>query len=364
MARFETDNHFRVFAGNLELILANMPDENDRERLRRQRDQLRGLIAAEAEFRETLIKHPWGANVYRDFVKHIVAKNILAARPYFRERHEVFTRYISKALKAGNDKSLYRFRFNWTFVTWVMSSRKWPKGGKLAVLANDIVRRRKEILQENIPLALSQARIFWNSTPKSHLTYMDVVQLQCQGLLLAIDKFVPPKDGRMSDRDSLARFKVFRAVAIGIMSRDRVNAYSETLVHFYPKDRAKIYRANKELRRHVGDVNYEELAERVNVVLDDDKCVTDGVELQGLLAAGSTVSSDALVGTEDDRTLVETFADLDSPTPEEVVEHQDALDNMHDAIGDLDLRSRKLLRLKGVKNEREQNDRHDLVVRA
>lgn len=317
----------------------------------RQRNQLRNLISLESEFRDALIRHPWGRNVYKDFVKYIVEqrRNILAARPYFRERSGIFTKHISKALKERNDKALYRFRFNWSFVEWVLQARKWNQGSKIATLANSIAKQRMEILEQNLPLAISQARMFWNSTPKSHLSYMDIVQIQCQGLLLAIDKFVPPNDRKMSDRVSLAKYRVFRAVAIGIMTRDRVNAYSETLIHFYPKDRLKMYQANKLLRRQAGDVDYEKLAESVNKQLDDDKVTTNASEIQDLLAAGSTVSADYTADPEGS-----TVLDLHSDDPDlrhdTSLEKNQALEAMYGAImTSLDFRERKILRMKGIK---------------
>jgi hypothetical protein len=349
MAKLEIDNHFKIFAGNLEQAMSKYDTVSDKGRLAHQRGQIRELVLLETELRETLITHPWGPGVYRDFVKFICdkRKNILAARPYFRERQEVFTRYISSALKKRNDKSLYRFRFNWSLVEFILHARKWHPNSKVAVLARRIAALRSEILEQNLPLAISQARIFWANTPKSHLSYMDIVQIQCQALLLAIDKFVPPNDKRMSDKASLLAFRNFRAVAIGIMARDRVNAYSETLVHFYPKDKAKIYRALKALRRQVGDVDYEKLAKQINEELDDDKCRTDAPEIASLIAAGSTVSADYNPDPEGE-TVVESFAAEDSNRPDQMFEDEQARRVMQFAISELSLFDQKLLRMKGV----------------
>lgn len=224
------DNTFKNFCSNLEGLLAahEASQDPEEELLPRQRKQLRNLINLEAQFRDALIRHRWGLNVYRDFVTYIVETraNILAARPFFRERSKVFTASISPALKERNDKTLYKYRINWSFVEWVVKARKWRPGSPILALANQIRKQRIEIVEQNLPLAISQARQFWNATPPSHLSYMDIVQIQCQGMLLAVDKFVPPNDKRMSEKESLARYRTFRAVAIGIMTRDRVNAYS------------------------------------------------------------------------------------------------------------------------------------------
>lgn len=351
MARFETDSHFRKFCNDLEGVLnkhAAAPDAGV-ELLVRQRDQLRKLISLETEFREALIKHTWGANVYKDFVNYIttIRRNILAARPYFRERHGQFTRYISKALQNRNAVGLYKFRFNWSFVEWVLKARRWNKGSPIVLLANEIRKQRAAILEQNLPLAISQARIFWGNTPKSHLSYMDIVQIQCQGLLLAIDKFVPPNDARMSDKLSLARYRIFRAVAIGIMTRDRVNAYSETLVHFYPKDRMKIYRANKAMRRLFGDVDHEALAAQVNSDLAEAKVQTTPEEIQSLVAACSTVSADYSPDPDGETVLDQQMANEEN-RPDTLFEEKQALSAMHGAVAELDLLDKKVLRLRGI----------------
>lgn len=349
MAKMEIDTHFKVFANNLEQAMAKYDTVEDNKRLAHQRTQIRELVRLETELRETLITHPWGPGVYKDFVKFICdkRKNILAARPYFRERQEVFTRYISNALKKRNDKALYRFRFNWSLVDFILHARKWPAGGKIATLARRIGALRSEILEQNLPLAISQARIFWANTPKSHLSYMDIVQIQSQSLLLAIDKFVPPNDKRMSDKASLLGFRNFRAVAIGIMARDRVNAYSETLIHFYPKDKAKIYRALKALRRWLGEVDHEKLAKQINEELNDEKVRTDGPEIASLIAAGSTVSADYNPDPEGE-TVVESYAADEGNRPDQLFEKEQAHQVMVQSISDLSMFDQKLLRMKGV----------------
>ncbi len=344
------DNTFKNFCSNLEGLLAahEASQDPEEELLPRQRKQLRNLIDLEAQFRDALIRHRWGLNVYRDFVTYIVETraNILAARPFFRERSKVFTASISPALKERNDKTLYKYRINWSFVEWVVKARKWRPGSPILALANQIRKQRIEIVEQNLPLAISQARQFWNATPPSHLSYMDIVQIQCQGMLLAVDKFVPPNDKRMSERESLARYRTFRAVAIGIMTRDRVNAYSETLLHFYPKDRLRMYAANKLLRRKTGEVDYGELADNVNKHLQDAKVTTTSNEIQDLLAAGSTVSADYSPDPEGE-SVADSYAD--TTNTEENLEMDQAIGAMVDKISGLDLLEQKLLRLKGIR---------------
>jgi DNA-directed RNA polymerase specialized sigma subunit len=347
------DDGFKVFASTLEATLADMPSYNEEELIRHQRAQIKNLVALETEFRKTLIAHKWGPAVYADFVDHICIErgNILSARPYFRERQTVFTAKISKALKKGSPTGLYKYRVNWTFISWVLECRKWAPKSPLRVLAQQILDIRSELLEQNIPLAVSQAKLFFASTPRSHLTFMDVVQIQCQGLLLAIDKFVPPVEKGMSDAESLEAFRGFRAVAIGIMRRDRVNDYSQTLMHFYPGDRQKIYWANKMTRRYVDEVDHAAIATEINLNLPEAQH-TSSEDVSKLVAAASTVSADYAVDSESDSVVESTFGD-DCFRPDVRAESEQLHNVLFDSIAKLSMLEIKLLKLKGIRHVTE-----------
>lgn len=347
MAFFEDESHFRVFASNLETAIKRYEGLPEETRLVRQRRQLKTLIALEQKLRKTIIAHPWGPSVYRKFVDFIVKekRNILAARPYFRERQSMFASQISRALKKKSDKGLYRFRFNYSFILFALGCHRWPPGGKVVQLAKQIDSLRMEIMEMNLPLAISQARIFWANTPKSHLSYMDLIQVHCVGLLVAIDKFVPPLDREMTETEELEAYKKFRAVAIGRMISDRIEQYSETLIHYWPVDKRKIYRANKG-RRLFGE-DWEKIAEYVNEGAVDPAHITTGEEVQKLLASASTVSGDVSLDPEGETTLDRYEADAES-RPDLQVEEMDAMVMVREKYKDLPMIEQKYLRMKGI----------------
>lgn len=345
------DDSFRNFAQSLELILEKIPVVTERELTIRQRSQIKALVAFESKFRRELIAHKNGPETYRAFVHHICVEkgNILSARPYFRERQEVFTEFISKSLKRASGPGIYKFKVNWTFVSWVLSL-PWvsTKTGKpIRDLAEKINACRQELLEQNLPLAISQAKQFYAATPRSHLSFMDIVQIQCQGLLLAIDKFCPPDERRMTEDESLDAFRSFRAVAIGIMRRDRVNDYSQTLVHFYPRDRQLIYWANKMLRRFVDQVDHTEISKEINTNLSAKDHV-NGEQVADLLAAASTVSADYAAEPEGETVIDFAVAD-DSTRPDLIVEKDQLREILGTSIKRLSLKEGKLLKLKGIK---------------
>lgn len=342
-------NHFKNFARTLESTLAHYTVDDTQTLLESQRDQIKTLIGLENKLRKVLIKHPWGPNVYKKFIGYIcdTKRNILAARPYFRERQTEFTKSISGALKKRNFKTLYKFRINYTFVLFALKQFKWPKGGKIQQLANQIEELRKQITEQNMPLAISQARIFYACTPKSHLTWMDLVQIHCGGLLVAVDKFVPPDTSSMSDSESLQAYRKFRAVAIGRMISDRIEQYSETVLHFYPVDRKKIYRANKLLRQFGDNIDYVKLAEMVNEGIDQQSQKTTPEEIANLIQSASTVSGDT-AADETMETTLERFSDNSEERYDKSIEETQAMVIMRKSIVDLPMMQKKILQMKGI----------------
>lgn len=341
------DDHFRKFAANLRLAIAKYEAVPEGELMKLQKKQVETLVALEKEFRRTLIKHPWGPGVYRAFIKHISEQKtgILSARPYFRERQTVFTNQIGKALKNRQEKALYRFHFNYEFILFVMAQCRWkenPFAQKIVKLEKQIRDLRWQLVEMNMPLAINRARIFWSRTPKSHLGYMDLIQITAMGLMSGIDKFVLPYS------------QAFRHTAIGRMVGNLIEQYSETLIHFYPVDKRKIYRANKILSKFGEMVDWEKVSEEVNKDVEPAHR-TNASEIADLIAAASTVSSDSPAqggdpeGEEESGTLpLDTFQADESTHPDVRVETQEALGVMSQAIPQLPLTERKVLRMRGV----------------
>jgi RNA polymerase sigma factor (sigma-70 family) len=335
----ESSEHFRVFAKNLESAIDRYGDVSEETLYSRQKRQLETLVDLEDQFKACLLHHRWGASSYKLFIKHICdeKRNILAARPFFRERQPVFTGEISKALKAKAYRTLFKFHVNYQFIQFVMKSQKWPVNSKIYKLASEIKKQRIELVEMNMPLAISRARIFWSKTPKSQLTYMDMIQISCEGMLSAIDKYCLPYS------------TVFRSVAIGRILGNLIEVYSETLLHFYPNDKRKIYRANKLMHKFSGEqtINYEQLATEVNEGVELPH-KTNAAEIAALVAASSCVSTDSSPNEENDVPTLSRFIASESTQPDVQVEKTEAMARMNQAIGKLSVIEKKLLRLKGV----------------
>jgi RNA polymerase sigma factor (sigma-70 family) len=345
------DQHFKGFALSLEKAIQKYGGVEEITIVERQKQQVERLVGLEKKFRKTLIRHSWGPGVYRSFMDMIMEErgNILAARPFFRERQDVFIERIAKALRTRNAKQLYPFAVNYQFVRFVMESRNWKGnriGGQVVKLAEEISDLRTELIEMNMPLAISRARIFWSRTPRSHLSYMDLVQISCEGLMSAVDKFVLPYS------------KVFRSVAIGRIVGNFIENYSETLVHFYPQDKRKIYRANKSIGRQpvkgLDLMDFDQLAIEVNTDVEEPNQHTNAIELSSLLAAASHVSADSPQPNADvseqwtTSNPIDRYAADESCQPDVQYEDIQLRSVLRAAYEALSVLEKKLLRMKGL----------------
>jgi RNA polymerase sigma factor (sigma-70 family) len=355
--------HFRHFALALERAIAKYGHLPEADVTRMQRDQFNLLVTLEDKFRLALIQHSNGPKVYDAFVRCICDErhHILAARPFFRERQREFSRIISPALKKRNWRRILPCHVNYQFVVFTMRAVKWAPRSPLVKLARQIEEARTELVEMNLPLGISQARLFWSKTPPSHPSFMDFVQEAALGMLSAADKFEPPYT------------PVFRSVAIGWMKGNFIDYYSNTMLHFYPKDRRKLYRANKFLAKHPhGGFAVEDLVKFINTSKKKVK-QKDGTEIEvevtlplrhqttaeeitDLLAGASTVSSDTKPTSEDggdgsgSGNEVANISRFEAPPesrPDVDFEEKEAMLAMFSVIDDFDLVTRKMLKLKG-----------------
>jgi DNA-directed RNA polymerase specialized sigma subunit len=342
MAKFQKDEAFIIFTDSLtKLITGYGPKVTGDALTKAQKIQVESLIKAEVVFRKRLQKDSRGKNVYKKFVSYILDErhNILAARPYFRERQDVFANEISPAIKRRKFKKLYKFDINFPFVQFVLDCVKWGPNSKIIKGANDIQVLRKKLIELNLPLAISRARIFRQKTQESHLSYMDLVQIAGEGLINAVDKFVLPYT------------PVFRSVILGRITGDHIEENNQTLLHFYPSDKRKIYRANK-FRRFQKEVDFDDLANRVN---EGPKLEspTSPDEIHQLTTASSHISLDSTLqdvnsNNDNDDSLLDLYVAPDDTRPDQRVENAQLSSMLYLAMGCLFPLEIKYLRLKGI----------------
>jgi RNA polymerase sigma factor (sigma-70 family) len=346
------DAHFSKFIDSLAVILAGYGENTTAL----QASQVNGLVRLEKKFRRALIRHPEGLVTYKCFVDE--CKNILGARPFFRERDTVFKSSISGILKVKDHVALTRFNINRRFIDWVLKRRDWGSdkdGQKLLKIAEAHKNLRAELVQCNLPLALSQAKQFHRKNLLSHLDGMDFIQIGAIGMMEAVDKFSGPYR------------RAFRAVAVGRMVGNWIEENSQTSFHFFPKERQALYRIRKLIRQQTrqtasSEIDYSALHERLNEVeVESGSALTSYSDMLHISAASqmaspkkrsspgkcevgaytSTVNQYSDLG-------IENVPDSEQGRPDMIVEETEARECLGRAIRGLPLRDQKLLAAKGV----------------
>jgi DNA-directed RNA polymerase specialized sigma subunit len=335
------NNHFKQFASSLEATIASY-GEADADHFSHQKQQVEKLHRLEREFKSAVLSSGFGVFVYDRFMCYVrdERKNILSARPFFRERQDTFKTEIAPALRERNLIGLQRFSINFMFIAFVMKLGVFGPESRVIELAGEVGLARKELIEVNIPLAISRARVF-DRYRQRHLDYMDLVQIATEGLIAAVDKYVLPYG------------KNYGAVLYGRITGDLTEGNSETLIHFYPSDKRRIYTANKLVKQ---GKTFDEIAAKLNEDMPpkDVGAEVSANDIQQLHAAAVTVSGNSS-GSEsedsgtgfDDEPLSRFEADP-SWQPDVRYETEELHTLLKQEVQRLSLFERKLLALKGI----------------
>lgn len=331
------DDSFYKLAGQVTRTLEKNKDGS------LQKDQVEELLDAERKFKETVLLYKQSGIIYQKFLQKVCKtnKNILSARPYFRESAITFSKKITPAIKDANIDVLKTFNVNYQFIKFVRDSWLGPFPKRAEQLFQRVHKARTVLIENNIPLAINRAKLFYRKTPKSHITLMDFINICAMGLGAGVDKWC----GEYSP--------VFRSVCIGRMVGNMIDAYSETMLHFYPSDKRILYKANS-IKGRKGIDEVKDLAEAVNSSFKEDekegKSIPKGEvssgDLNDLLNAASTVSVDAQIN-EEGYNGYDSMVDATQDTEGSLIQKETMGQVVSFAKG-LPLLHRKVLRLKGI----------------
>lgn len=338
------DESLYKFAGEVTKALERNKDGTD------QKAQVEELMEAEKKFKKFILKRRQTTHVYKRFVQKVCVqnRNILSARPYFRETGVSFSKNITPAIKAAmmgdmaGIEKLKEFDINFHFISYLKNTWLGPWPPEAESLFQRVKRARTVLIENNMPLAINRAKLFYRKTPKSHLSLMDMISICGQGLAAGIDKYVG------------AYTPVFRSVCIGRMVGSLIDSYSETMLHFYPSDKRVLYKAHSiRGRQGIDDIN--ELTEAVINSFEQDhkdgktipKTEINVSELHSLMGAASMVSADSTVN--DEGYGVYHFTEDPNQDMEKSLIERDSMDRMLSLAKSLPVLHRKVLRLKGVR---------------
>lgn len=299
-----------------------------------------GLLEKEESFKRLIFTFPEGNEAYYKFLDEItvVNKNILTAKPYFREVAKTFYKKITPAIKTKDIQALQEFHINYRFIKFIIDH--WGNNVPTTVekLFNEVCELRAKVIENNIPLALNRSMRFFRKVKRHHLNLMDMINISIMGLTSGVDKWVGPYRS------------VFLSVCIGRMTGDLIKNASETSIYFYPSDRRVIYHVNL-LKSREGIEDLDRIIERLlaDPDLKDLKLTRNGII--DLLSATSVVSadgpSDVDEGEEDFN--VYSYTPSEVMGPEECVTNHNSYATLLNSYDGLSVLERKILRLKGIK---------------
>jgi len=332
------DDSFYKFAGEVTRALEQNKDGTS------QQEQVEELLDAERKFKETILKYRQSTEVYKKFLQKICVqnKNILSARPYFRETAVSFSKNITPSIKDDNIELLKTFDINYQFIKFIKKVWLGPFPKRAEQLYQRVHRAREILIQNNMPLAINRAKLFYRKTPKGHLTLMDFINICAMGLGAGVDKWC----GTYTP--------VFRSVCIGRMVGNMIDSYSETVLHFYPSDKRVLYKANT-IRSRQGITDIKELAQAINKSFEQDalegksvpKIKVTSDELSALMGGASTVSADATVNDEG-YGVYQYTEDTEQNVENSYIERE-STSNMLQLARKLGTMHKKVLKLKGIK---------------
>ena len=334
--------HFQFFAEQVRSSIATYGSMTKKQLLEQQRAQVNGLSQLELDFIEALKLCNRAKEAFNCFYDYIIneRRNLLAARPFFRERSDKFAEGLMGSIKNRDYNTTSKYHLNFHFCDLVVKRLDFSKDKDVLDIYKKIKQLRQDLVLMNLPLIISRARMFYSRTPKSHLSFLDLVQIGVGGLISAIDKYC----------GTYAR--VWRAVVIGRAAGDQIRVYSSTVLHFYPDDRRRLYRANKYLARRSPDEICEE--DLLKVVNESCKHPTDGDTLRNLIQAAGIVSVDIRAPIDGEKEGDENVARMAAPEnsrPDVQFEDTEGMTLMFKCINNLSIIDQKILRLKGVEKE-------------
>lgn len=335
-------NEFYWLATEINHILANNKLDGTS-----QKEQVEELWEAEQLFRDEILKYKYSTQCYKKFIQKIrhIDRNILYAKVYFRESSETFSAKITPFLKSEDPEGLKKFNINYNLIQFIKANWRGPLGAKAEKLYKRVEQARRMLIENNLPLAINSAKIFYRSVPKSGNTLLDMISVAAQGLGSAVDKYVGDKNGEYS--------RVFCSVILGRVSGNLIKLNSETPLHFYPSDRKILYKANS-IRGRQGIKDVTELAAAINAAFAADakeglvvpKEQVTPIQLQELLNAATLISVECTVDEEN-------FSAYDY-TPDESASAEENLicvetnETIGKLITDLPPLYKKVLRLRGI----------------
>ena len=340
MSKYKPDRKFQELAAQVNQAL----EEND-GLIGDQKAQVEKLMKLEKKFQTNIRKYSKTITVYQKFINHViyVHGNILNSQSYFREKKNSLNKGISPAIKNSDIAKLMNFRINFQMIQFIRNNWESPLPKDLEKTFQEIKETRNILIENNLPLAINRAKIFYRKNNSVHnLTLLDLINICTMGLAIGVDKYV----GNYT--------KVWRSVSIGRMVGFMIEECSQTFLRMYPTDRKILYRTNS-LQFKLNIENIEDLTKAVNESFYEDQ--ENGKPVPSLpisemhiktLLNGLSYSS-VYVNDDSDEEISNLYDQTSSgDNVEEIVDYKRNMETISENFNELNVLERKVIRLKGV----------------
>lgn len=301
------------------------------------------LCSLETQFSKKLRSTADGRKVYEKFVYKInrMKGGIKVAKPYFRERQDVFSETVNRAIRENKPEMMYDIPINYKFVRYAMENiTKVDKKGrpvdppkKIVELHESIKVTREQIISKYLHLALNKAKVFSKSMYIGYSDFSDILQLANEALVLAVDKYV------VDDNSSS-----FHVMAIGRIVGHLIaygSAPSSATIGLH--NQKKLYQIRKLMQKNPG-INNKEMAEILKIA---EKEIDELIEATKYSSLDQPVNADM-----EDSSLGDFVADQKCETnnPHSNTEHSQLVSMLYSKMDQLSIIEQKVLKLKGIKN--------------
>ena len=149
---------------------------------------------------------------------------------------------------------------------------------------------------------------------------------------------------------------------MGRISGNHIANYSQTMLHFFPGDKRKLYRSRK-IQSKCQDLTFAQIAHSVNLKMEETnpqhkvdslQSPTDANEIQLLIQAASTVSIDnppidVTIDSEGSfANPIERYEGPEDLRPDVIFEKLEIKTILNRSIKELSLVEKKILQMKGI----------------
>lgn len=302
------------------------------------------FVTKERAFQTYLIESALWIPSSEYFFNHFNDGSLLFAKGLFRERVSI-NKALFEAIRNKDREALASFKFNFMFFDFI---RKF-NGGKFKVRAEkmflEIEKIRAELSVNTLPIAVARGKMFYEKTPRSHLSLMDCVTIANQGIMKGLDKY-----------DGTNGYRGAKTTAIIVMRGYLIKEYSATWIALYPVEQKVLYKCRSVMgKKGLNIKDIKEITKLVNESFAAEKNeINRKVQYEESYLLELLISTnnapDTGMDSGDGRGYIEAFQSVGDDTKDISKNYEDneTMKKVVKSLEELNCQDRKVIKLKGM----------------